>query len=211
MHTRLNLKRWLAFIFLLILVAGSGPCPNCYDDECSDPSAAWCEGQVASVCSMPNDNGAYALSREDCAFDGLVCVMGVESSHGEAGRRVAGCLDIQPCETLGAYECGEATEDALAPLLRCVAVDDAWLQAHELMSIEEPAGLERVLTSTGLPCLPCASSCICPQGSRCEEGFCLVGELEDALICCEGDRGSRCEEGEACQTLTGDEGVCGEG
>ncbi|MBU0551955.1 hypothetical protein KKF91_11400 [Myxococcota bacterium] len=195
MRTRHALKRGLSLLFGAALLAGSGPCPGCVDDDCGDPNAAWCEAGVAFTCFEPNENGAYALSREDCAALNLTCVTGVVAFNGREGRTSAWCLDAIPCSAEANYACvtgpiidGGITEPELR---RCVAVEETeWYQREAILRLTTP-GLERVLTPTGDLCAPCEADCDCAEDQICEADGCVPG-ARDAPRCCPGSQETPC-------------------
>lgn len=99
---------------LLIVLLGSGPCPGCYDDECSPKGETWCQDGVAFFCAEPNDNGAYALLREDCAAIGQTCRVVDETEEGPGPRAicVGGCPDGGACGDAAPCEGDQCVSDA---------------------------------------------------------------------------------------------------
>ena len=103
---------------IMLGVLGSGPCPGCYNDECSPKGETGCRDNVAFYCAEPNEDGAYALQEEDCTATGSVCV--VLDDDGEGAGPRATCVD-EVCPDGGA--CGDASVCAGDACLPDAAMD----------------------------------------------------------------------------------------
>lgn len=212
---------WLLPATVMVLLQGTGPC---YVDDCSNPGESWCNGQLATSCNGAGESRAYWLGSQDCAAEGLTCVEGRAHGYRGDGTKKSWCLDLQACDTPGAYVCGTTGLEAQPTLMRCVQITDTtWYASEAVASLELPTGTSYVLEpldeagfgSTDAPvvsCQPCASTCGCPEGSACESGFCVPEEVlgigEETLVCCGRERDTDCPKGAMCERKDGTEGTC---
>lgn len=147
---------------------------GCFGDECAQPGLSWCEQNIANTCEEDsvNENSAFILKQIDCTQREEFCV-NVESltqnNSNYINTEYATCIQIDECESLGEYRCGEPQAgETSRPLLQCV-------QLHKTLpryTLNAP-NISYAFTAVG-QCLPCLDQMTCSKaGEVCEAGLCL--------------------------------------
>ena len=214
-------KGWLLAGFMLLVLQGTGPC---YSDECSNPGEGWCDGQVAAECAGAGMNQAYWLRQQDCGASGLTCVAGQGQGYRGAQTKLSWCLDVQPCEAAGHFQCGSNPVDGAPTLMRCVDIASTqWYSDNAIARFTTPLDMGLVLeplSPTGfgdvaapvVACQECTSTCGCDVDTVCRDGWCVpmavVGEADENLFCCGRERMTDCPSGQACELPDGTMGAC---
>lgn len=161
---RISARQVVGWGAVVVATLGSGPCPGCYDDECSK-GETYCHDGVAYYCDEPNENGAYVLLSDDCASRGEACVVVPDEEAADDERAVclAACVDDCGCEAdLACVDgaCQPGSRDA------------------ELCCGEGDAG------PVAVPCpVPCDDDCGCGPTEVCTQGTCQPG-MRPAELCC---------------------------